>query len=269
MRKNLFLACIPLLAAILFSCNKEDGFNLFSLDKEKELGLQMKNEIISKPTEYPLLDKTKYADAYAHLNSIKDKVLNTGEVNHKADFPWEVFIIKDDKVVNAFATPGGYLYFYTGLIKNLDNEAQFAGVMSHEMAHAALRHSTKQLQLTYGLSILSNIVLGQDDGGSLTSIVKDLALGLGTLKFSRTHEYEADEYAVKYLYKTEYNAPSLADFFEKLNSSNTSSGSPEFLSTHPDPGNRVEKIKEVWNGLGGKTGSTFQNEYLSFKNSLP
>jgi predicted Zn-dependent protease len=268
MKKNLFLAGILLFATILFSCNKEDGFNLFSLDKEKELGLQMKNEIISKPTEYPLLDKTKYADAYAHLNSIKDKVLNTGAVNHKADFSWEVFIINDDKVVNAFATPGGYLYFYTGLIKNLDNEAQFAGVMSHEMAHAALRHSTKQLQLTYGLSILSDIVLGKESG-SLTSMVKDLALGLGTLKFSRTHEYEADEYAVKYLYKTNYNAPSLADFFDKLNSSKTSSWSPEFLSTHPDPGNRVEKIKEVWNSLGGKTGATYQNEYQSFKGMLP
>ncbi len=91
------------------------------------------------------MDETQYADAYEHINRIRDSILETDELIYGDRFDWEVDIIENDSVLNAFCAPGGYICVYTGIIKFLDNEAQFAGVMGHEMAHADRRHVTDQL----------------------------------------------------------------------------------------------------------------------------
>lgn len=88
--------------------------------------------------------------------------------------------------------------------------------------------------------------------------VASLAYGLGILAFSRDHEYQADEYSVKYLYQTFYDARGIADFFIKLEDA---PHPPEFLSTHPSPENRIEKINEVWQSLGGKEGNLYVDSY--------
>ena len=199
------------------------------------------------------------------IERVRDSLLATGEVNYDNLFTWNVHIIHNDSVLNAFCTPGGYIYFYTGLIRFLDNEAEFAGVMGHEMAHAAQRHSTQQMTNAYGMQLLLSIVLGQNPN-ALAEIAADLAAGVASLAFSRDDEYESDEYSVRYLYKTSYDARGVAGFFEKIEGSPQP---PEFLSTHPNPGNRVEKINEVWTELGGKTGETYPERYQQFKNTLP
>jgi predicted Zn-dependent protease len=167
--------------------------------------------------------------------------------------------------LNAFCTPGGYIYVYSGIIKYLDNEAEFAGVMGHEMAHAARRHSTQQMTKAYGLEILISVVLGENPN-MIAQMAADIAAGVAELAFSRADEYEADEYSVRYLYETTYDARGVAGFFEKINGS---PHPPQFLSTHPNPENRIEKITEVWQSLGGKTGQEYVAEYQQFKNSLP
>jgi len=168
-------------------------------------------------------------------------------------------------MINAFSLPGGDMYFYTGIIKFLDNEAEFAGVMAHEMAHADRRHSTDQLTKVYGLEILLGVLLGSNPNFA-EQIAAELALGLGTLAFSRSQEYEADEYAVKFLYATEYDAASLGDFFEKMEGEPYP---PTFLSTHPSPEDRLAKIEEHFQALGGMHGATFAERYKEFKNALP
>jgi predicted Zn-dependent protease len=243
----------------------ESIINLFSVDDDIEFGEAMEAEIAANPQDFPILDPAAYPEAYQHLNRIRDSILNTGLLYYEDRFEWKVQIIKDDTMLNAFATPGGFLYFYTGIIKYLDNEAQFAGVMAHEMAHSDLRHSTNTLTKVYGVQILLSILLGQSPG-QLTEIVASLAYGLGTLAFSRDHEYQADEYSVKYLYQTSYDARGIADFFIKLGDA---PHPPEFLSTHPSPENRIEKITEVWQSLGGKAGNTYVESYNAFKASLP
>lgn len=259
-------AALFLMLTQVFSCSKDDkSINLFTVDQDIELGQKMKQEIFSNPSEYPILDKSQYPLAYQHLERIKNTILNSGKLKYKNTFPWEVYIIKNDEVLNAFACPGGYMFFYTGIIKFLDNEAQFAGVMAHEMAHVDRRHSTDQLTKVYGIQILLGIILGNNPT-QLEQLVAGLASGLSSLAFSRQDEYEADEYAVKYMYATEYHAPALGDFFVKMG---THSSVPAFLSTHPDPGNRVEAINKVWQSLGGKTGEYFPSRYQDFKNSLP
>ena len=130
---------------ILTSCGEDNnGINIFTVEDDKQLGLQMEQEIQGNPAEYPLLSESQYAEAYQHIERVRDSILATGLVDYDTEFAWAVYIIRNDTVLNAFCTPGGYIYFYTGIIKFLDNEAEFAGVMAHEMAHAARRHSTQQ-----------------------------------------------------------------------------------------------------------------------------
>ncbi|MCF8229418.1 MAG: M48 family metalloprotease [Bacteroidales bacterium] len=267
MKKIVSIAIISL-TILLFSnqgCKEGERPNIFTVQDDMELGLQVNQEIEGNPQEYPLMDPAQYPEAYQHIQRIRDSILNTGLVDYGDKFAWEVSLLRDDEVLNAFATPGGYLYFYTGLIKFLDNEAQFAGVMGHEMAHAAERHSTENLTKVYGLQVLLSVVLGQDPG-MIAQIAADLAAGLTVLAFSRNHEYEADEFAVKYLYNTSYDARGVAGFFEKLEGSPQP---PQFLSTHPSHENRISEIMAMWEALGGKEGKYYVESYNQFKSTLP
>jgi beta-barrel assembly-enhancing protease len=256
---------IPVLLLIA-SCGKDDsGVNIFTTDDDIQLGLQMQQQILGDPANYPILDSIQYAEAYQNIQRIRDTILATHEVDYDKLFEWDVHIIQNDTVLNAFCTPGGYIYFYSGLIKFLDSEAQFAGVLGHEMAHAARRHSTNQMTKAYGLEFLFSVVLGQNPN-ALVQMAADLAAGVSELAFSREDEYEADEYSVKYLYLTSYDPRGVAGFFQKLGESPQL---PEFLSTHPNPQNRIDKIDEVWQSLGGKSGQSYEARYQQFKNSLP
>jgi predicted Zn-dependent protease len=255
-------------AVIFVSCSKDDGdntFNIFTVQDDIAFGQELQAEIRSNPSEYPLLNKSQYADAYEHIYRIRDSILSSDQLIYGDRFDWEIDIIRNDSVLNAFCAPGGYICVYTGIIKFLDNEAQFAGVMGHEMAHADRRHSTDQLTKVYGIQLLLGILLGNNPS-QLSEIAASLAAGAATLAFSRDAEYEADEYSVKYLYQTSYDARGVGGFFAKISDQPQP---PEFLSTHPNPDNRQGKIEEVWLNLGGKEGSEFIESYQDFKNTLP
>ncbi|MDZ4844452.1 MAG: M48 family metalloprotease [Chitinophagales bacterium] len=250
----------------LFACNgcKNEGFNIFSIEDDKQLGLQLQQEIAANPGDYPVLSETQYSAAYAHIYRMRDSILNSGNVDHKDDFTWEVKIIHDDATLNAFCAPGGYIYVYTGLIKFLDSEDQLAGVLGHEIAHADKRHSTQQLTKSYSISLLLQVVLGEN-----AQLLSEIAQGLVSLKFSRSDESEADEYSVKYLCPTEYNAAGASGFFDKLIQLEQAGGTPQFLSTHPNPDNRVADINAHKTESGCAGAGTFDARYQQLKNSLP
>ncbi len=273
MKKSIRILFFILLATgtgIFTSCDNDDGLNIFTLEQDRKFGREFDNQITADTSDYIVLDENEYSEAYDHLNRILDNLLESDDLNHTEDFDWKARIVmnkKRDTVLNAFAVPGGYMYFYPGLIRYLDNEAQFAGVMAHEMAHVDKRHTTKRMTKLYGFQFLTGLILGENPD-QWAEIVAQLALGLGQLKFSRTDEYEADEYAVKYSSDTELYPKGVAGFFIKLQDEENRPKPPEFLSTHPNPGNRVEKIDEVWNNLGRPEGETFTERYNEFKNAL-
>lgn len=255
---------LALLLAATGCKNKDDrSFNIFSIQDDIDLGKQVKAEIAANPAQYPLLSEAQYPQAYAYLRNVRDKILNSGQVFYKDKFAWEVFIVQDDNTLNAFCAPGGYIYVYTGLIKYLDSEDEFAGVLAHEIAHADRRHSTDQLTKAYGIGTLVSVVLG-DNQSSLTDIAQNLVF----LSFSRSDETEADEYSVKYLCPTTLNAAGAAGFFEKIEAQG-GSNPPQFLSTHPNPDNRIAKIYEQRNDLSCTGTATLDSEYAAFKASLP
>jgi predicted Zn-dependent protease len=250
--------------AALPGCSK---LNLFSIEDDKALGLQTVQEIEANPGEYPVLSEAQYPQAYQYIKDIRDVILNSGQIEHKADFEWKVYIINRPDIQNAFCTPGGYIYVYTGLIKYLDNASSLAGVMGHEMAHADRRHSTKQMTETYGISTLLSFI-----GGNAQQVAQ-ISAQLITLKFSRNDEKEADTYSVKYLCPTQYDAAGAANFFKKIDAAG-GQDVPEFLSTHPNPDNRVTNIEAQKSTAACNDGDNYDSTfevagYQTFKSSLP
>lgn len=242
--------------------NKGKGFNLFTIDDDKKLGAQVAAEIDGDPNQFPLLDSIQYKDVYQYVYKVRDKILNTGQVDFKDDFDWRLRIIHDDSTLNAFCTPGGYIYIYTGILKFLDSEDQFAGVLAHEIAHADMRHSTRQMTQMFGIQVLLDVIAGD------ANALKQVTGALIGLKFSRKHEEEADEKSVEYLCPTDYNAAGGAGFFIKINEMGGASP-PEFLSTHPNSADRVENFQNnaILNGCQGD--KTYENEFKAMISKLP
>lgn len=265
--KKLILFSSLLSASLLFvSCssskNLGSGINLFTIDQDRQFGAQVAAEIDGNQQEYPLLDSASNSEVYQYLYKIRNNILNSGNVKHKDDFVWRLRIIHDDSTLNAFCTPGGYIYVYTGIMKYLDNEAQLAGVLGHEIAHADFRHSTRQMTKQYGIETLLGILAGD------RKMLAEITSGIVGLKFSRDHETEADKGSVTYLCPTAYPAYSGAGFFEKIAAAGGAK-TPEFLSTHPNPENRIENFKNYAVEMGCSGASDFATEYKRIIAKLP
>ncbi|HEY4650344.1 MAG TPA: M48 family metalloprotease [Pontibacter sp.] len=252
----------------LYSCS-DDGVLLFSIQDDVALGEQVAHQVDSTyKAQGRLLDRGANQQAYTYMDRIKDRVLNSGEVQYRQEFKWDVKLIKDDAQLNAFATPGGHIYVFTGLIKYLNDEDHFAGVLAHEIAHADRRHSVKQLQRQYGISLLLSIALGNNPG-ALREIAGQLTGTLAGLKFSRDAETEADTYSVNYLAGTKhYACDGAAGFFIKMNEEAAQGTPPEFLSTHPNPENRIENIQQQAKNKGCSTASAPDTDFTALKNAL-
>lgn len=263
--KSIFIFSIAASLVLVEACKDEDGdINIFTIQDDLSLGAQVSAELESDPEfKKQIIDSTNRPDIYKYVYGLRDSILKTGMVRYQDVFPWRIRVV-DDTILNAFCTPGGYIYIYTGLIKFLESEDQLAGVMGHEMAHADKRHSTDALTRQYGLQVLFDIVFGRDKG----QIVR-IAAGIRELSYSRKNESEADEYSVIWLCPTAYNSAGAAGFFAKLIALGQAGGTPQFLSTHPNPENRVEAINKKAADLGCPPGNKFETRYKNFIQTLP
>jgi predicted Zn-dependent protease len=161
----------------------------------------------------------------------------------RPDLPWD-FEVLNSKEVNAFALPGGPIYMTAGLLFRLRNEAQLAAILAHEVAHVAERHSAQQIERTQilsGGSSLLGAVIGNDTIGSASQVVAGLAM----MQYSRSHEREADKLGLRILAEEGYALEEMVEAMRVIKrASGGGGGTPEFLSTHPDPGNRIEYLSE-------------------------
>jgi len=133
---------------------------VFAPVNDVELGKMSAQSLADDPEEYPILPESEYPDAYAHLRRIVGGVIDSPEIQYRDLFAYDQMkIINRDDVLNAFCTPGGYIYVYTGLIKYLDQEDHLAGVLGHEIAHAENRHGSVRLQKEFGVKALTGFVL--------------------------------------------------------------------------------------------------------------
>lgn len=269
-----FWFCALVALALLSSCRDDDGVLFFSVEDDIRLGEQVAREVDSTyQASGQLLDRNStdpnVQQAYTNLDRIVGRVLNSGQVQYRSEFPWQVKLIRDDETLNAFATPGGHIYVFTGLINFLEDEDHFAGVIGHEIAHADRRHSVQQLERQYGIALLLTVALGNDPG-TLRQVAAQLAGSLAGLRFSREAETEADNFSVHYLGGTDYySCDGAAGFFVQLNQqADQQPGAPEFLSTHPNPDNRIENIQAQAQQAGCTTTSAPDNDLNQLKAAL-
>lgn len=266
---KLFNAVLIIGLLLFNSCkDKNENFVFFSIEQDVDLGSQVSEEIENDPYQFPILDETEYSEAYSYLNNLLDYILTSGEVQYKDEFVWDIHIIANDSVLNAFATPGGYIYVYTGLIKYLDQEDDLMGVLGHEVAHSDLRHTSRNLQRQYGINVLLQLLTGEDPS-QLEQIAGQIAGTAAGLSFSREFEEEADERSVEYLANTPYACNGAYSFFQKLLDEGQAGGTPEFLSTHPNPEDRVEDINTKAEEINCDTTPLAPATYEDFKNMLP
>jgi predicted Zn-dependent protease len=165
----------------------------------------------------------------------------------RPNLDWQFKVVNADQV-NAFAVPGGYIYITQGLLYRLNNEAQLAGVLGHEAGHIAKRHSVKQIEkarTAQGLTAVAGIagaIFGIGGVGDVTGLVAGLAL----MKYGRNQEREADYSGLGYMTRAGYSPAGMVQTMKILQTaSGGGGGPPEFLSTHPNPGNRIEYLSET------------------------
>jgi hypothetical protein len=160
----------------------------------------------------------------------------------------------NDKAVNAFALPGGFVFVNRGAIEASANEAQLAGVMAHELSHVVLRHGTAEAtkaQFAQGFVGILGTVFGGNAGGALLTELGRFSVGSVLLRYSRTAETQADVMGTQVLYDSGYDPRALAQFLEKLEAETKGQNPPEFFSDHPNPEHRLERVQEEIQKLGG------------------
>lgn len=271
-RRSRSTLAVLALSAVVVSCSEDgDSFNLFTDEDDVKLGQQVDAEIRSNPQQYPLLQNRP--DVKAFVKNVGDQVLSSNDVKKRNVYAYQYEIIHDDNTVNAFCTPGGYIYVYTGLLKFVDNEATLAGVMAHEIAHAEQRHATERMTKAYGIQVLLSLALGQNPS-AIEQIVADIGTGLGLLANSRSDESEADEYAFTYLQDTPYYPGAIKYFFEKIVEQQGSSSDilSDLLSTHPNPGDRIADVNAMLkenNTPEPTEANLFTTRYQQFRSTLP
>lgn len=266
----LFSLILLVSAGIFFSCEQS---NIFSEKDDVELGKEFDKEIKNNPKEFPMLQGNE--DIKSYLTGVGKDILTSPQIKKRNIFPYNFQII-NDTIVNAFCTPGGFVYIYTGLMKFIDNESALAGVVAHEIAHAEMRHVTQRLTAYYGVSMLLSFILGGNPN-LLAEIAANLFVGLAFLKNSRDDETEADYYSIKYLQSTKWYPGGITFFFDKIKEEQRKKGQTpgnldRLLSTHPLPQDRINFVNKELNKITPKPDPTkglFVNEYQQIKQKLP
>jgi Zn-dependent protease with chaperone function len=221
-------------------------WNIYSPSTDIQVGKQNAQLMMEK---LPLCNDPKVDQYLANLGmKLVSKLDQRG-----ATYPWEFHCV-NDKSINAFALPGGYVFVNRGAIEAADNESQLAAVMGHELSHVTLRHGTAQAtkaQFAQGAATIFGGIFGGSTGGAL--LTQGVALGAGglLLRYSRTDETQADVSGTQVLYDAGYDPRAMSQFFEKLEAESKGKNPPQFLSDHPNPGNRVERVDEEIEKLGG------------------
>jgi predicted Zn-dependent protease len=185
----------------------------------------------------------------AYVDQVGMKLVKSNAVGDWAGefnaYQWDFHLLADEETINAFALPGGQIFFTYGLFKRLTTEDQVAGVLGHEIGHVIGRHSAQQMaksqaisSIATGVSILTSGQQGGGQGGQILNHVLNS-------KYGRGHETQSDELGVQFMVNADYNPEGLIDVMKILKEASGGRKQPEFMSTHPDPGNRIEAIKAV------------------------
>lgn len=222
----------------------EEQYVAISKEQEIALGLQAAPEMAQ---QYGGADPDQ--DAQFLVDEVGQRIIEANDLD-ETDYPFEFTLLDDDRTVNAFALPGGQIFITAALFDQLETEGQLAGVLAHEIVHAVARHSAQQMakaQLTQGLTGAA-VIAAYDPNDPSTQQTAQVAALIGqvvNMKFGRDDELESDALGVNYMAEAGYDPRAMLEVMRILAQASQGQRPPEFFSTHPDPDNRLENIREA------------------------
>lgn len=252
-RRSIFLRVVPIGIALIivamqfFSAEKftnEAGRSArLALDpkQEKALGLQSYQQV---------LQQSDTINAGPEFELVRRVAGRLAAATGKSDFDWAVSLVRSPQI-NAFCLPGGKIVVYTGILPVAKNEAGLATVMGHEMAHATLRHGSERLfhqKATQTVMTGVQFSIGDMSYEQQRAIMG--AIGAGAqygilMPFGRDHESEADKVGLRYMARAGYDPRESINFWQRMGSASEGKAPPEFMSTHPSHGTRIQQLKDL------------------------
>jgi len=233
------IVMLAVVGCAMSGVNKGD-FNLVSSAEEVAMGEEFAGEI---EAQFEIYDD---ALVTAYVQSVGGRV---AAVCHRRNIEYHFAVINKDEM-NAFALPGGYIYIYTGLMKVLDNEAQLAAVLAHEVGHVVARHSTERLTAMYGAQFAISLLLGENPE-EYQVLIANIFSTTGFLAYSRANEFEADRLGTSYTSLAGYDPEGMAELLGKFIDAESREPSKleEWLSTHPPTRDRIDKVDVLASSL--------------------
>jgi len=264
MKKKLIpsLLVLSFLAAACATSGYNKGqFNFYDPESEAKLGNELAAQMLSEYRKQGQVYEDPGANNY--LNNLGQRIVQS--LPEKL-YPYHFYLLKTPEV-NAFAIPGGHIFIFTGLINYCENEAELAGVMAHEAGHIVARHGTEQLSAQLAAQ-MAGAVLVAGLSGQVDPQVSQLAVDIVStsvfLAYSRKDEREADDIGARTVFKAGFNPSGMVNFFDRLSKKQGKMSDIEvFLSTHPDPGDREQHVKNIVMELGPTESLAWNSEQFN------
>lgn len=193
-----------------------------------------------------LTQQFRFSDRTAQAERLRRIGRRLAPVSDRRDYQYHFFLIEKDEM-NAFTTPGGHIYMFSGLMDRLASDDQIASVLAHEIGHCAARHTVKKFQAALGYDLISRIILGQVGGEKAreaASMSSGMIMNLVFSAYGRQDEYEADRLGVKYLRLAGYDPWASVAALETLQKESKGEGAPLVLRSHPYLSDRIEALKK-------------------------
>lgn len=228
---GVLVAVLLLLPFVQFSGVSRGQINFYSLAEERRLGEAGARALEAK---IPLVTRPRVSDYLQRLGTAIASAAAPAGVTYE-------FRMLDTSVVNAYALPGGFVYVTRGLVVTVEDEAQLAGVLAHEIAHVVARHGTQHLSRERLVAFFTS--LGDALYVGLSSPLPSVVTGVESLSYGRADETQADELAAEYLHEARYHPEGLATFFSHLRESGQWGRLERFLSTHPVSADRARRLR--------------------------
>ncbi|MDY6783073.1 MAG: M48 family metallopeptidase [Cyanobacteriota bacterium] len=211
--------------------------------QEIALGLEARQQVAQKYGGlYPNATVQDYIDRVGGQIVTRSQVSQSG-------YPFEFHLLNDPRTINAFALPGGQVFITAALLSRFNTEAQLAGVLGHEIGHVVGRHGAEQLaKQQLGAALVNSVGIAASDtpeSARQATILARAVNELLNLKYGREDELESDRLGFQFMTEAGYNPEGIVEVMQILQSARSGGQPPEFLSTHPNPGNRVERLKAM------------------------
>jgi predicted Zn-dependent protease len=222
--------------------------------EQQRVQLSPEQEVIIGRQSAPQMAK-QHGDLYPdqtlqdYVDEVGNRVIQNS-VAKGAPYPFEFHLLRDPQTINAFALPGGQVFITAALLNKLNSEAQLAGVLGHEVGHVIGRHGAEHLaKQQLGGALVNAVGIASSDGyggGQQAAILAQAVNQMVNLKYGREDELESDRLGFQFMTQAGYNPMGIVELMKILDDARgNAGGQPEFMSTHPDPGNRIEQLTAI------------------------